>query len=343
LSPFSISTALSMASAGSRGPTLEQMRSVLHLSSPEKLHSTNAALLRQVNDPKQKGHTLAAANALWGQKGFPFRKEFLDLDRRHYGADLREVDFTNDPEGARQAINLWVGKETRNRIKDLIPPEGIHSDTRLVLANAIYFKGLWASPFKPNQTREGKFFAPGKVESVPLMHQSGKFKLHEERGLQVVELPFTGNDLSMVLLVPTRKDGLAELERTLNPERLAAWLGKMRSQRIEVVVPRFAVTAEFDLKGILSELGMPLAFDRNRADFSGLTTAKEPLALSAVLHKAALDVNERGAEASAASGIMVVARGEMPQVRADRAFVFLIRDQRSNSLLFLGRLVHPRK
>jgi len=344
LSPFSISSALSMTSAGAGGRTLEQMQGVLHLAEQERLHPANGLLLRQVNDPGRKGYTLSVANALWGQKGYPFLREFVELNKQQYGAGPREVDFLGDPEGARHAINGWVEKQTHDKVKDLIQKGAVDSNTRLVLANAIYFKGIWASQFKKDRTREGTFFAPGKVvDGVPFMRQKGRFKMHEERGVQVLEMPFAGNDLSMVLLIPTRKDGLADIEKDLSPDKLAGWLKKMRTQRVDVVLPRFQVTAEFDLKATLADLGMPLAFDRERADFSGINGGKEPLCLSAVMHKAAIEVNERGAEASAATGVAVIPRTETPQVRADRAFVFLIRDKKTNSLLFLGRVVNPRK
>jgi len=285
---------------------------------------------------------LNVANALWGQKGYPFQKRFIDITRDEYGAGLMSLDFA-EPEGARKAINDWVEKQTKEKIKDLLKKDVLTRDTRLVLTNAIYFKGDWASPFKTDATREGKFHTPGRAIDVPFMSQVGKFNLLEEKNVQVVELPYAGNDLSMVVVVPSRKDGLAEVEKDLTAKTLRGWLEKMQVERVEVQIPRFSLSSEFDLKPTLSEMGMPLAFDRTRANFSGISESKEPLYLSTVVHKAVVEVNEKGTVAAAATGVVIEPRSMPQRIRADRPFLFLIRDKKTESLLFVGRLVAPRK
>jgi serpin B len=345
LSPFSVSTALAMTSAGARGQTLEQMEAALHLPPQRALHPANAALFRQVNDPgKSRGYQLSVANALWGQQGFPFLPAFLELNKEHYGAGLFAADFAADPEPARKAINAWVEKETRGRIKDLLAPGTIDRLTRLVLTNAIYFKGDWASQFKKASTRDGDFHvSPGRAVKAPLMFQKATFGHLDGGTFQALEMPYAGKELSMVVLLPKKADGLAALEKELTPDALAGWLKKLRQQEVMVTFPRFRVTAEFELKSALSDLGMPLAFSA-AADFSGMNKDRERLYLSAVVHKAFVEVNEEGTEAAAATGVVVKARAAPadPVVfRADRPFLFLIRDGRSGSVLFLGRLVNP--
>jgi serpin B len=346
LSPFSISTALAMTSAGARGKTLEQMTSTLHLPDQRRLHPALSALLGEVNAGRKKGdYQLSTANALWGQKGYHFLEPFLRLNREYYGAGLREVDFVRDTEGARKTINAWVEKQTNDKIKDLLKEGVLDSDTRLVLTNAIYFKGDWQSHFKRDQTRTRAFhLAGGKSVKAPLMYQKGKFNYHEGRGLQVLEMPYAGKNLSLVALLPARADGLEALEKDLTPKKLAGWLEGLHPRIVEVTFPRFKVTAEFSLKPALSALGMELAFSRTNADLSGMDGTRK-LYISAVVHKAFIDVNEKGTEAAAATGVVVRDRSKPRtyQFRADRPFLFLIRDRRSDSILFLGRLANPAK
>jgi serpin B len=344
LSPFSVSTALAMTSAGARGETLDQMASTLHLPPQKELHPANAALLRQVNaGGKKRGYELVTANALWGQRGYHFLPAFVKLNKDNYGAGLREVDFAGDTEGARRTINAWVEKETKDKIKDLLGPGVLDSMTRLVLTNAIYFKGDWLRQFKKDATREEAFqLGGGKSVKAPLMHQTGKFGYLDGGTFQALEMPYAGKDLSMVVLLPKKAEGLADLEKSLTPENLAGWLKRLREQEVEVALPRFKVTAEFELKPVLASMGMTLAFGR-KADFSGMNGRRD-LYLSAVVHKAFVEVNEKGTEAAAATGVVVREKSARvtPVFRADHPFVFLIRDRRSASVLFMGRLANPR-
>jgi serpin B len=268
----------------------------------------------------------------------------VKLNKENYGAGLKEVDFAADAEGARKTINAWVEKETKEKIKELLRPGVVGSDTRLVLTNAIYFKGDWARQFKKDATREEEFrLGGGKGVRAPLMRQRRTFGYLDGGTFQALEMPYAGKDLSMVVLLPKKLDGLPDLEKSLTPDDLVGWLKRLREQEVDVALPRFKLTAEFELKPVLSSLGMPLAFTAGKADFSGVDGSRK-LFLSAVVHKAFVDVNEQGTEAAAATGVVARATAVhvTPVFRADHPFVFLIRDRRSDSVLFLGRLANPR-
>jgi serpin B len=264
-----------------------------------------------------------------------------------YGAGLTPLDFKRTPEKARMTINAWVEQQTRDRIKDLIPEGALNSDTRVVLTNAIYFKGKWKYAFPEAATRNDTFtLSTGKaVGDVPLMSQQGAFRYLDGGSFQALELPYDANQQSMIVFLPSRVDGLAELEKTLTAARVTDWLAQLTLRDVDVTLPRFKVTAEFQLKNALTDLGMPLAFFLGKADFSGIATG-EALALSAVIHKAYVDVNEKGTEAAAATAVTVFttslrAPEPRPVFRADHPFFFVIRDNGTGSLLFAGRLVNP--
>jgi serpin B len=345
LSPYSISTALAMTYGGARGQTADEMARTLHFDLPgEKLHPAFGALLQEVNGPgdKKRGYQLTTANALWGQKGYPFHADFLKLNKDSYGAGLNDVDFIGNTEMARQTINTWVEKQTHDKIKDLLKEGVLTRDTRMVLTNAIYFKGDWFSQFKKDATRDESFFVTAdKQVKAPLMHQKGQFNYHETDSFQALELPYVGKELSMVVLLPKKKDGLGELEKSLSVASLGDTLRGLRLSEVVVTLPKFKVTAEFSLRKTLSELGMATAFGAG-ADFSGIAS-KEGLKLADVVHKAFVDVNEEGTEAAAATAVILEAKSKkvIPEFRADHPFLFLIRDMRSDSILFLGRLVEP--
>jgi serpin B len=348
LSPYSISTALAMTYAGARGPTAEQMATTLHLSpDPENVSAAFGALNRDISfGGGARGYELYTANALWGQKGHHFLPAFMNLLQTHFGAEARQLDFRQATEEARETINAWVEKQTRQKIQDLLPPGILDSATQLVLTNAIYFKGKWTKPFKKDSTRNEDFriTAEQKVP-VSMMHQTGDFKYLEEQEFQALELPYAGDRLAMVILLPRKVDGLAELEQTLTPEKLTSWLGKLHQVEVQVSLPKYELTEKFRLNDSLSRMGMALAFRAGAADFSGMD-GERGLFLSAVVHKAFLDVNEEGTEAAAATGAAIklaAAPLQNPIFRADHPFLFLIRDVRSGSILFLGRLRHPVK
>lgn len=341
-SPYSLSSALAMTYAGARGETASQMAEVLHFRLPEeRLHPAFASLQERLGEAGDAVE-LSVANALWGQRGTRFLEPFLARLRESHGAGLREVDFAGATEAARQSINDWTAEETRQRIRELIRPGILDASTRLVLTNAIYFKGRWAAEFDPAETEAAPFTClDGREVEVPMMHQKDRFRYAETPDLQVLELPYQGDALSLVVLLPRRAGGLGELEAALTAEALGGWLpAPGAEQEVVVYLPKFEITAEFRLDDALQALGMTDAFELPPADFSGMTGAAE-LYLSAVVHKAFVAVDEEGTEAAAASAIAFGVTG-MPApptvFRADHPFVFLIRDNESGSVLFLGRV-----
>jgi serpin B len=350
-SPYSISTALAMTYAGARGETERQMAEVLHFAmGQEELHPALSGFVDDLNARAEKaGVEFSVANALWGQKGYAFRDEFLDLVRANYGAGLREVDFAGATEAARHAINDWTERETRGRIADLIGPGILDELTRLVLTNAIYFKGAWAVPFRKRATRDAPFtLLGGEKAQVRMMHGTASFLYGEARGLQMLELAYVGGERSMVVLLPRKLDGLPGLEESLTREKLAKWLGIPRRRKVRVFLPRFKTACRFRLDETLKSMGMTDAFVYRVADFSGMTD-KEALFVQAVLHKAFADVNEEGTEAAAATAVAVAPYKltkpppPPPVFRADHPFLFLIRDRRTGAILFMGRVTNPKE
>jgi serpin B len=348
-SPYSISTALAMTYAGARGATAAEMANTLRFPREAgRLHPAFASLVREINGTdKKRASELSTANALWSQKGHPFVADFQRIAKTSYGAALEEVDFKGAPESARRTINSWVERQTQERIKDLLREGSLRADTVLVLTNAIYFKGAWVHRFHEQETQPGDFAlgARGTARNVPLMRQHQSHRYLDGGTFQALELPYDAHEMSMIVVLPRRTDGLAEFEKTLSAARVTDWLAKMTLHDVDVALPRFKVTATMELKRPLTDLGMQLAFSRGRADFSGMVRAQSVF-VSAVVHKAYIDVNEQGTEAAAATGVtmtLVSARPSGPRAvfRADHPFLFLIRDNRTGSILFAGRLTDP--
>jgi serine protease inhibitor len=348
-SPYSISTCLAMTWAGARGDTESQMAGALHFGTDQTgLHSQFAGLQNQLNAvQKKKDVALNIANGLWAQKDHSFLPAFLKIATDDYAAKIKQVDFRTGAEPARNDINDWVSGKTADRIQNLIPPGALDPMTRLVLVNAIYFKGQWAAPFKKNDTVPDRFtIAPGQTTSAQFMNLTDNFGYAEADGLQLLELPYTGGDLSMVVLLPAETNSFKDFENGLSAEKIAGWLGQARKQKVNVFLPKFKLTQQFALADTLASMGMTDAFSP-RADFSGMDGARD-LFISAVIHKAFVEVNEEGTEAAAATGVMVgamaIARPISEYVfRADHPFLFLIRDVHSGSILFLGRVTNPNR
>ncbi|MCX5646047.1 MAG: serpin family protein [Phycisphaerae bacterium] len=360
-SPYSISTALAMTYAGAKGRTQEQMAEALCLPTSkevvQKLGGSQEPLSQEsfarafgeiVKDLNARGgqgkYELRIANALWGQQDYEFLSSFAKLVEDQYGGHLERVNFVKAAEKARQTINAWVQKQTNDKIKDLIGEGMLDSMTRLVLTNAVYFKGNWAAQFKKDRTRDEPFILlnSGKVQ-VPMMNQKATFGYAETDTLQMLEMPYVGQELSMVILLPKEAAGIGELEKALTAENVSKWLGGVHRREVIVAVPRFKMTQKFDMGTVLKSMGMTDAFS-SEADFSGMTGRRD-LFISAVVHQAYVDVNEEGTEATAATGVTMkllsVGPGKIPVFRADHPFVFLIRDARSGSILFLGRTMNP--
>jgi serpin B len=347
-SPESISTALAMAYAGARGETASEMAKTLHFTLPPgQLHPAMGALLRDLNAAHQ-GYQLSVANALWAQSGYTFLDNFLQLLNNDYDAGLNQVDFKASTEAARSTINQWVEQKTANKIKDLLQPGALKSSTRLVLTNAIYFKGDWQTQFDKAQTKDEDFhLSSTQTKIAPLMHREGGFNYFNGGTFQLLEIPYQSNELSMIIFLPNDPGGLPALEQSLTASNTQQWIRQLgTTPKVIVTVPKFKTTQQFELGGTLAVLGMPQAF-RPSADFSGMTGNRE-FFISAVIHKAYIDVNEEGTEAAAATAVTMRAMAVRapnpappPVFRADHPFVFLIRDRRSNSILFMGRMADP--
>ena len=345
-SPYSISTALAMTSAGARGKTATQMNQVLNFTlPPTTLHPAFAQLTYQLTNVQ--GYQLSIANRLWAQNNFSLLPPFVKITDDFYGAKIESLNFANAPE-ATGKINNWVSERTQNQIKDLLNRCDVGENTRLVLTNAIYFKGNWENKFDSKTTKEAPFtLASGKQEQVSLMYQSNHFGYAEDQDLQVLEMPYNGNKLSMVILLPAKPDGLPNLERNLTTANLEKWLS-VSQQEVKVWLPKFKFEQGVNLKDTLSQMGIVDAFNESgKADFSGITDQTN-LYISKVIHKAFVEVDEEGSKAAAATAV-TMCKGECPKAappmpilfRADRAFLFLIKERQSGSILFMGRFPNP--
>lgn len=350
-SPYSISLALAMTYAGARGETERQMAQTLRFDLPqEQLHPAFNMLdlnLRPL-DQKPAGEDeqpfqLNIANSLWGQAGFDFLPEFLDLLAENYGAGMYRVDYS-DPESARQRINGWVEEQTREKIKDLITQGMLNPMTRLVLVNAIYFKGAWVYPFDKESTRDAPFtLLDGSQVNVPMMYLAKDLLYWRGKNYAVVRLPYQDSAMGMLIIVPDAGK-FEEVEKALTPQMLDEMRSNLSLAAVKLAMPKFKMETGFNLSQTLAEMGMPVAFDRSLADFSGMTGRKD-LFISNVVHKAFVDVNEEGTEAAAATAVIMELKAapmNEAELTIDRPFLFLIEDRQSGTVLFAGRVVDPR-
>jgi len=350
-SPYSISTALAMTLAGARGQTEQEMARVLHFTLPqEDVHRAFGGLTERGNEIQKRNQiSLKIANSLWCQRDYHFTEAFLKVNRAYYRAEARLVDFLGNTEAARQEINAWVAKETRDKIQYLLRPPVPSSLTTLVLCNAIYFKGKWATQFDPKATGPAPFFvSAGRDVQVPTMSQKLKLRSRDAGDFRLFTLPYTGGDLSLVILLPKAVDGLTALERQLSADRLQKWLAALDGapeSKAVVYLPRFKLNCRLELAKELAAMGMPSAFVQHSADFSGMTGTRD-LNISEVVHQAFVEVNEEGTEAAAATAVVMDRSSSVtptPEFRVDHPFVLLIREQQTGSILFLGRVVDPSK
>jgi serpin B len=346
-SPYSISTCLAMTYAGARGETESQMGQVLHFAKDQaQVHAGFAELQRRLNEAEQqKGIELSVANALWSQKDHSFTPDFLNIAKGEYQANVAQADFKTGADEARLEINRWVTQKTKDKIKDILPAGSLTAHTRLVLADAVYFKGAWTRPFEKTGTTSQRFhISATDTVDAQVMHHVDTVKYLETDSFQAVELPYGSDAFSMVVVLPRDIGGLPQLEATLSTTTLSAWLGQLKMQKVEIFLPRFKMETSLSLAPELGQMGMPDAFGP-KADFSGIDGAKD-LFISAVLHKAWVEVNEEGTEAAAATTTVMTMNAirkptPPPVFRADHPFLFLIRDTRSGSMLFIGRLMNP--
>jgi serpin B len=346
-SPFSISQAFSMVYAGARGNTEQQMQQALHFTLPqERLHPAMNALdlvLQRPVKPKpgQKGSppTFRLVNGTWGQQGFAFEPRYLDTLALHYGAGVRAVDFQSDAEALRTQINDWVAGQTEDRIKNLLPSGFVTSDTRLVLVNALYFKGSWANQFEPTRTRSATFHQlDGSETQAQMMEREGALASMRGDGFMALALPYVGDASRMLLIVPD-SGRFSEVEARLSASFLDGIRQGLNNTDAVLRLPKFQVEAGFALPDAMKALGMVDAFNES-ADLSGISTQAN-LYITGAQHKAFVAVDETGTEAAAATGVGVGDESIPPLVTVDRPFLFLIEDVETKSVLFLGRLLKP--
>lgn len=350
VSPFSISACLAMAYGGARGETARQMAHVLGfpLDQDHLIESLGSFVKNLSDDTQERAYQLLVANALWGQKDYRFSPEYVELLAVKYGGELNQVDFQTQPEAACRTINAWVQQKTQDKIIEIIQPGLLDPLTRLVLTNAVYFKGKWELPFNKYSTDLSPFkIKTGTPEAtkvdVAMMNQQNWFMYIENEDFQALEMLYQGRELSMVIFLPRDIDGLSDFEDSLTPENLSSWIQMLQHVEVIVSFPKFRVTSQFSIDGLLQLMGMKDAFDRETADFSGMTDAKD-LLISEILHKAFVDVGEEGTEAAAVTGIFAALAMEEndlpppPVFRADHPFFFLIRHIASGTILFMGRI-----
>jgi len=348
-SPYSISAALAMTFAGARGTTETEMARALHFTlAPAQLHRAFGALAHRFDEIAARTNVaLTVANSLWYQQDYHLTENFLKLNREYYRAEVRPLDFAGAPDAACQKINSWVAHKTQDRIRDLLSQ--VPRATRLVLCNAIYFKGTWANPFEERRTHPQPFYVkPDQPLSVPLMSEEISVRTHAEAGVDLFTLPYAGDDISMVILLPKARDGLAALEKELDATKLRDWVAATEAApfgRARILLPKFKLDLRLELNADLKSLGMPTAFEAGAADFSGMDGSRN-LFIGDVVHQAYVDVNEQGTEAAAATAVTMLAmsvHAPPPEFRVDHPFLFLIRDNQTGAILFLGRVVDPSK
>jgi serpin B len=350
-SPYSISTAVAMTYVGARGNTKKQISNTLHFPTNQKqLDAAFHYLINQINQAsKHKNISIHTANSIWAQQDYPLRAEFTEALKKYYQTELKKVDFKTAYKQVRKQINAWVATQTNQKIQKLVNKRVLNTLTRLVLINAIYFKANWANPFDPKDTKNAPFWITKKKKvAVPMMNKKQFSGYMETKQLQILQLPYQGagkyndkNRLSMTILLPRKKNGLAKLEKMLTASKLDKLFKQLDWQKVQVSLPKFKINSKFNLSRTLQRLGMTDAFN-SKADFSGIDGTKN-LSLDSVIHQAFVEVNEKGTEAAAATAIFMT-RGlapKVPEFRADHPFIFLIRHNDSGNILFMGRVVNP--
>lgn len=350
-SPFSLSSALAITYEGARGTTADEIRSVFNFPKNSTRMREGFASVNTLINRNDAGYTLSTANALWADTGYPFLPGYTGIAEQYYAANTSTLDFTGQPEASRTTINSWVEEKTNNKIRNLLPKGSINSLTRLVITNAVYFKGTWQKQFDQNKTSDAPFKTPdGRTVTVRMMarvDEEGVYPYMENADLQVLSLPYTsteGKGLSMLVLLP-KEGNLSAIDPYLDPARLNALRQEESSRQVMVYFPKFKVESTYSLADTLGAMGMPTAFSGN-ADFSGMDGRKD-LYINDVIHKAYIDVNEQGTEAAAATAVIMWAKGvveteePVPVFRADHPFVFLITENDSGAILFAGGVTNP--
>jgi serpin B len=341
-SPLSLGAALAMTSVGAQKETEAQIKKVLHL--PAKAHGQYRELLTALHS--EGGYQLLIANRIWAEKSNAYRTEFLSALKDYYASDLGQVSFRTEPEASRAEINKWIAEHTAEKIPELFKSGDLTPDTDLVLTNAIYFKGSWKKKFPEAQTKNQDFHQSAEQKKImPFMHLTSSFLYAHSDDFQMLSMPYQGDQLSFVALLPKEGTSLAVVELS----QYQALSQKLTKTRVQVEMPKFRANSSMEMKEVLSLLGMPIAFDPANANFQGMRKlqAGENLFLSKVAHQAVVDINEEGTEAAAATGAVAAVRmtSLMPHkpvvVRMDRPFAYLIIHQKTGAILFMGRFQGP--
>ncbi len=343
-SPYSISTAIAMTYEGARGKTADEMKSVFHYPEKEILRSNSAAIYNNLNKVN-KAYELMTGNALWVQEDCPFLEEYKSNVEEFYGGKAAVLNFITETEKSRLTINSFIEEQTNGKIKNLIPRNKLKSSVKLVITNAIYFKGDWEWKFDKSDTVDQDFkITPEEVVRVPMMHMAPdktEFNYVDMENLQILELPYKGEEISMLILLP--KENLESIDSDLNSEKLEEWKSQMQKTKLDkIYLPKFEFDSKYFMKETLIKMGMPTAFG-DTADFSGMTSA-ESLKIGSVIHQAYVKVDEEGTEAAAATAVIMVTKSSpMPGkvFRADHPFIFLIQEKETGNILFLGRVTDP--
>ena len=345
-SPYSIFAALAMTYEGARGQTADEMKSVFHFPENSILRPNFAKIYNEINEG-YRDYELRTGNALWIQQDYPLLKDYRNRVEKYYGGKAANLDFIKETEKSRQTINSFIEEQTNKKIKNLLPPGSLNALTRLVLTNAIYFKGTWEWEFNPKDTREMNFYVtPTNIVKPPMMYMKpdkAKFNYADLGELQILELPYKGNKISMLILLPT--ENLSIIESSLTPEKLEEWKNQMRETKLDAIyIPKFEFETKYTLNENLKALGMPTAFEPGKADFSGMTNERN-LFISSVIHQAYVKVDEKGTEAAAATAVVISTGVHIPRniFRADHPFIFIIQEKETGNILFLGRVTNPTK
>lgn len=349
-SPYSISTALTMTYEGARGKTAEEMQAVLRIPKDDKKRRLESERIYNQINKNSKDYKLSTANALWAQEDYKFLEEYINNVEKYYGGKTTNLDFIKETEKSRVIINNWVEDQTNNKIKNLIPKESVSVMTRLILTNAIYFKGAWVLQFNKKNTKDEDFkTSSGKTVKIPMMKLTGddaEFNYAKADKVQILELPYDGEDLSMLLILP-EEDSLKKLERSINTKKLSEWKSVLKKQRVDIYIPKFKFETKYFMAETLKKMGMPLAFKWPGADFSGMDGTRN-LYIGDVIHQAFVEVNEEGTEAAAATAVIMmwgsagnIEEPVIPVFRADHPFIFIIQQKETGNILFMGRVSNP--
>lgn len=345
-SPYSISAALAMTYEGAKGKTADEMKAVFHFPENNILRPNFASIYNNLNK-ESNSYQLKTGNALWVQKGYPFLEEYTSRVEKYYGGKTASLDFDKETEKSRQTINGFIEEQTNNKIKNLIQPGILNSMTKLVLTNAIYFKGTWEWEFRKADTREQDFkITPDNLVKTPMMYMrpnEASLSYMYTKDLQILELPYKGKEISMLILLPA--EGLDKLESSLTAEKLNEYKKQMIETKLDAIyLPKFEFNAKYAMEDTLSAMGMQTAFS-NEADFSGMDGSRN-LSINKVIHQAYIKVDEEGTEAAAATAVIMKDTSSMPRLentfRADHPFIFIIQERETGNILFLGRVTDPR-